>query len=332
MEPWMIATGAALLMILAYDAISTTLSIGAAAGPLTSRLAAGWWHLARRVAGRPDSPVLVSAGPVVLLLTIGMWLALLWGGWTLVFAADPDAVISSTTHQPATGWSRMYFAGFTIFTLGVGDYIPNGQPWEVLTSLAAVSGLGLTTLAITYLIPVVSAVTARRVQAATIAGMGATPADIVASGLSDDRFPYLEHRLQALSDSILQTAERHLSYPVLHFFHSAERHVDLRTQAFILDEAVTMLQHGVTADVRPHPAVLDDVRHAITMLVERATGNAPEIEPPPAPALDPLRDAGIPTVDDGAFQQRTADLADHRRRLVHFASESHWPLPTTRPG
>ena len=52
-------------------------------------------------------------------------------------------------------------AGFTAFTLGVGDYIPNGQPWEVLTAIAVVSGLGLTTLAIIYLVPVVSAVTAR---------------------------------------------------------------------------------------------------------------------------------------------------------------------------
>ncbi|MEX0650456.1 MAG: ion channel [Actinomycetota bacterium] len=153
MDLWMFLTGAVLLLVVAYDALSTTLSFGAAAGPLTSRLAAGWWHLARRIADRADSPVIVSAGPVVVLLTIGLWLALLWGGWTLVFAADPDAIISSTTRQPAGGWSRVYFAGFTVFTLGVGDYIPNGQPWEVLTSLAVVSGLGLTTLAITYLVP-----------------------------------------------------------------------------------------------------------------------------------------------------------------------------------
>ena len=51
--------------------------------------------------------------------------------------------------------------------------------------------------------------------------------------------------------------ERHLSYPVLHYFHSAERHVDLRTQAQLLDEAVTLLRHAVAEDVRPHPVVLD---------------------------------------------------------------------------
>lgn len=322
----LLLAGAVLLTTVAYDAISTTLSVGAAAGPLTSRLARGWWGLARRLAARPDSRVIVSAGPVVLLLTIGVWQGLLWAGWTMVFAADPDAVISSATLQPASGWSRVYFAGFTAFTLGVGDYIPNGQPWEILTAISVVSGLGLTTLAITYLMPVVSAVTAGRAQANTIAGMGSTPQEIVVSGLRDDRFPYVEHRLQALSDSIMGTAESHLSYPVLHYFHSREREVDLRTQTFLLDEALTLLQHGVATDVRPHPAVLDGLRHAITQLAERATDGSSDVEPPAAPTLRALRQAGIPTVDDDTFERGVAGLTDHRRRIAHFASESLWPI------
>ncbi|MEX0650455.1 MAG: two pore domain potassium channel family protein, partial [Actinomycetota bacterium] len=69
----------------------------------------------------------------------------------------------------------------------------------------------------------------------------------------------------------------------------------------------------MTTDARPHPAVLDDVRHAIGQLVERATGEAPNTDPRPAPTLGALRDAGIPTVDDDTFQQRVDDLIEHRR-------------------
>ena len=326
MTPLLLLAGFVLLATVAYDAISTTLSVGAAAGPLTSRLARGWWGFARRLATRPDSRVIVSAGPVVMLLTIGLWLGLLWAGWTLVFTADPDAIISAATRAPAAGWSRLYFAGFTAFTLGLGDYIPNGQPWEILTAIAVISGLGLTTLAITYLMPVVTAVTARRVQANIITGLGSTPQQIVISGRRDHRFPYFVHRLQALADSMMGNAEKHLSYPVLHYFHSAERDVDLRTRALLLDEAVTLLQHGVTADMRPHPAVLDGLRHAITQLVERATDGSPDISPPAVPALDVLRQAGIPTVDDDTFERAVAGLTDHRRRVAHFANESLWPI------
>lgn len=323
----LLVLGVATLAVVAHDAISTTLSMSAAAGPLTSRLGAGWWSLARRLASRPSSPIMVTAGPVVVLLTIGCWLALLWAGWTLIFTADPAAVVSSTTGAPASGWSRIYYTGFTVFTLGVGDYIPTGQPWEVLTAVAVMSGLGLTTLAITYLVPVVSAVIASRVQANTIAGMGATPQDIVITGLRDHPFPYFDHRLQTLSDSILETAERHLAYPVLHYFHSAERHVDLRVQAYALSEAVTLLQHGIAPDDRPHPAVMESVQHAISELLGRATDGTPDTEPPPAPpALGPLQDAGLPTVDSDTFYTAVGGTTDHRRRLAHFANESLWPV------
>jgi hypothetical protein len=323
----LLLVGIALLALVAYDVISTALSVGTGGGPLTSRLGAGWWHLARRLAARPDGPIMACVGPVMILLTIAVWLGLLWGGWTLVFASDPEAVISSATREPASGWSRVYFAGLTVFTLGMGDYLPNGQPWEVLTAVAVISGLGLTTLAITYLVPVVGAVTARRVQASTIAGMGATPQEIVISGLHGAHFAFFEHRLQALSDSLLQTAEQHLSYPVLHYFHSSERHVDLRTQAYQLDEAVTLLRYGVSEEVRPHPAALEGIRHAIGQLTMRATDEpADDADTPAIPDLNPLRAAGIPVVEEDAFERSVAGLAGHRRRLAAFASESLWPL------
>lgn len=63
----MLLVGAGLLLIVGFDALSATLSIGAAAGPLTSRLGPGWWRMARRLAARPDPPIIVSTGPVVVL-------------------------------------------------------------------------------------------------------------------------------------------------------------------------------------------------------------------------------------------------------------------------
>lgn len=86
------------------------------------------------------------------MLTLGTWLLLLWAGWTLVFSASPEAVLQDPEGVPADGWARAYFAGFSVFTLGVGDYVPNGPVWQLLTVVAVVSGLALTTMAITYLV------------------------------------------------------------------------------------------------------------------------------------------------------------------------------------
>ena len=323
----MLVVGSLLLVVVGYDAVSTTLSTGAAAGPVTSKVLSGWWRFARRAAKRPDSPLVVASGPIVVLLTIAIWLALLWSGWTLIFSADPDAILSSAGRTPASGWSRIYYSAFTVFTLGVGDYIPNGQPWEILTGFAVLTGLGLTTLAITYLVPVVSAVTARRVQANTIAGMGPSPQGIVVNAYRDGSFDYLDHRLPTLADQVLETAERHLAYPVLHYFHSSNRHVDLRVQLYALDEAISILQHAVEPAAAPHPAVLDSVRHAVQQLTHRATSEPADGDAPTPPDLSPLRDAGIPVVDDDTFAGRLSSLSQHRRRLVSFARESLWTVP-----
>lgn len=324
MTAWVLVLGGvALLALLAHDVVSTTLAVGAAAGPLTSRIGRGWWRVARRLSSGPRSPLVTWAGPTVLILTVSVWMALLWGGWILIFSSSPDAVVSAESGEPADGWSRVYYAAFTVFTLGVGDYVPQGPAWQVATSVAVASGLALVTMGITYLMPVVNAVTSRRTQASSISGLGDDAVGIVVGGWHDGSFDELVKALPQLASEVLNTAERHLSYPVVHFFHSAERHVDLRVKVAELDEAVSVLMHGVGDDVAPAPQDLRRLRHAVKELVDRADVPAAE-EPPEPPDLQRVRDAGIPTVDDVTFERRLADEREHRRRLAGYASESLW--------
>jgi hypothetical protein len=313
------AAGAILIGLAALDAITTTLAASTAAGPLTSRLGRWWWRAAHRLARRPDSRWLTSAGPAVAVLTLGTWL--LWAGWTLVFSASPEAVLQDPEGVPADGWARAYFAGFSVFTLGVGDYVPNGPVWQLLTVVAVVSGLALTTMAITYLVPVVSAVTQRRQQASSIAGLGTTPPTLILNGWNHRGWNYLEHRLAQLADAITLTAERHRAYPILHYFHSAEPEQELRAQLAVLDDAVTLLQLGSRDG--PHPAVLAEVRQAVELLLERA-GTPAHGTPPPPLTLTPLRAAGLALVDEHTFARRLAELDEHRRRLYGFAVETKW--------
>lgn len=323
MAVWMLPLGAALLGTVAYDALSTTLVTTSAAGPLTSRVARWAWALAGRTA-RPGSALMRMTGPLVLVLTVCVWLLLLWGGWTLIFSASPQAVLSSPGGEVADGWSRVYFTGFTVFTLGVGDFAPNGATWQVLTSVAVVSGLALTTLAITYLVPVVTAVTARRTQARTIAALGSTPQDIVVAAWRNGSFSYLDQQLPRLAEQILLTAARHLSYPVLHYFHSATPETDLGVQLHALDEAVTILDVGVPEPSRPHPLALATFRQATTNLLDNLSLEVAPTRSTAPVDLGPLRAAGIPTVDDATFAARLDRVAEHRRRLTAFAEESPW--------
>ncbi|WP_052666054.1 potassium channel family protein [Nitriliruptor alkaliphilus] len=323
MSVWMLPVGVLLLGTVTYDALSTTVVASSAGGPLTSRVARAVWSIVGRFA-RPGSVTMRLSGPVVVVLTVGTWLLLLWSGWALIFSSSPDAVVTFLDGEPADGWSRVYYAGFTIFTLGVGDVVPNGPPWQMLTGFAVASGLALTTLAITYFIPVVTAVTVRRAQANSIAGLGASPHEIVLRSWHEGSFRWVEAQLPRLAEQVLQTAERHLAYPILHYFHSASPRTDLAIQLHALDEAVTILEAGVTEPSRPHPQALAHFRHATTQLLDNLDLDLASARTPAAIDLAPLRDAGIPTVDDATFADQLDRLLEHRRRLSAFAAESVW--------
>lgn len=327
MQVWMLLGGIVIVAAAVVDALSTTLAASSAAGPITARVGGGCWRLLRRLAGGPESPVMAVAGPATVLVTVGAWLLLLWLGWTLVLASHPDAIVASATGTPAGWWARAYFAAYSLFTLGLGDYIPAGAPWQIATSLALINGLGLTTLAITYLIPVVSAVTERRQQASTIAALGQDAQSIVLNAWDGSTLRFLDQHLLLISQEILRTAQRHLSYPILHFYHSRSRSQEFAVSVAALDEALTMIEHATDEAVRPHRAAIRMARNAIRELLAiiESTFHEPADQTPPPPDLAPLRSAGIPLVTDPEFAARIDELDDHRSRLLAFVVGSTWP-------
>ncbi|WP_416139575.1 ion channel [Halomonas sp. HK25] len=118
---------------------------------------------------------LVVTGPATLVLLGVVWVAGLWLGWLLIFSGLPEAVVDSQSGRPASVSELIYYVGFTLSTLGVGDFLPQGAAARLLTSVAAFNGLVLVTLIITYALPVVSAAVARRQLAFSISMLGDTP-------------------------------------------------------------------------------------------------------------------------------------------------------------
>jgi hypothetical protein len=325
MDVWMLVLGLAVLAVTVYDAVTTVAVPWAGGGRVTSRLVRGWWRVAHRLARRPDSLLLASAGTVVLLGTIVVWLVLVWIGWTLVFASDPGAVVSDPTGIPADLVGRAYFAGFTVFTLGVGDLVPVGSPWRLLTVVASASGLALTTAAITYLTPVLTAVVERRKQAATIAALGRSPEEVVLRAYHDGSLRLLEPLLVQLVGDLGLTAERHLAYPVLHAFHARDPARDLRGRLVDLDDALILVGHGLDGDriELPHPALVAAAQRTVDQLVEQGMQRRAWAEPRRL-ALTTLAAAGLPVVSPDSFDRRVGELGDRRARLAAYAADSAW--------
>lgn len=140
MSPVYTVLGALVLGATFADLLWTTLWASEGAGPFTRRLMKLGWDAFRRVGGR-RSRLLSLSGPAILVISLGAWFALLWVGWTLVFAGAEGALID-TRHPGSVSWGeRFYFAGYSLFTLGNGGFAPQGNVWQIMTVLTTASGM-----------------------------------------------------------------------------------------------------------------------------------------------------------------------------------------------
>ena len=307
------------------DVLWSTLSVSGA-GFVTGPLARGLWSVAlalHRAVG--SHRLLQSVAPLVILAVVGTWVLMLWGGWTLVFTAEDLAVADATTMQPAAPLDRIYFVGFTLFTLGVGDFVAGGPGWRILTAFVSLNGLFVVTLAITYVMPIVTAATAKRRLALSIHAMGGSASGIVIAGWNGSDVDALQSRLQSLVPDLLLHCERHLAFPVVHYFHFADADASFVLRLAALDDAVTILRDCVVPEHRPDPLVTQELRRAIDVYASRVAHHVKRDGAPlPLPDLAAVREAGVPLLDERAVEGTFRELTERRQWLAGLLKSEGW--------
>ncbi len=250
----------------------------------------------------------------------------------LLFSADTHAVVDSQSGAPADLSARIYFTGYTLFTLGIGNYVPRGDVWEVLTAVASFNGLLVVTLAITYLVPVLSAVTHKRHLAALIDDLGATPTDILCRAWTGSRFEGLSSHFAQIAPILELYTQRHAAYPILHYFHSSTRRTATGPTLAALDEALLLLTAAVRPETRPAQSETKPLQIALAGLLRTLQRRyiPKSDEPPPAPELGPLRACGIPVVDEDEYQEAVEKHSARRRLLRALVENDGWTWDDVR--
>ncbi|MFC6838396.1 potassium channel family protein [Halomarina ordinaria] len=331
--PVSLALGLLLLAIVVVDLLWTALWVEGGAGPLTSRLMAWMWRALRRV-GRDDDRFLSLAGPLVLVTGLTVWLLLLWVGWTLVFATS-DAVLVDTVDGGAISWTdRLYFTGYTMFTLGNGDLVPREGVWQLATVLVTASGMLLVTLSVTYVLSVLDAVTQKRAFAGGVSGLGQRGDELVVTAWDGQTFQGLDLQLSAYTTQLNTLTANHKAYPILHYFYSAQTEQAPVTSIAVLDDALTLLKYGVPEDDRPSDAIVENAWSSVEGYLETLHGAfiRPANRLPPDPDIASLRAAGVPTVPDREFEAALDELDDRRRTVLGLVESDarRWPTRDTR--
>ncbi len=320
--------GVVLILVVFLDALTTALIVSEGAGPITKRLVRSLWRLALAV--RPPaagSRFLAVAGSSTLLATLLMWVALLWAGWTLVFLSDAGSIIDSSTKAPTGLGDTVYFVGFSVFTLGTGDFVGSSERWRLLSAGASFTGLFVVTLAITYVLSVISAIVKRRSVASHIHSLGTTGGDIVTTAWNGDRFgAAFDQHLVALTSEIGDVTEQHMAYPVLHVMHSPEAEVALSLGLAELNDAINLISCGLDLRAQPDRAAWSPVEATIDRYIDvvSATSHPDRSAQPPPLELAALVAARLPTVDGDEFQARIAGREESRRALARIAHSAGW--------
>ncbi|MBX0298282.1 potassium channel family protein [Haloarcula nitratireducens] len=257
-----------------------------------------------------------------------MWITLLWSGWTFVFASADTALKDTIASGPISLAERFYFVGYSLFTMGNGDFAPRGELWQVLTALMTASGMLLVTLSITYVLSVLEAVTQKRSFARNVSGLGPDGGSIVAATWNGDGFEDVALPLNSITTALNKLTANHKAYPILHYFYTDEREAAAVLSVASLDDALTIWQRATPEENRPADSIMVDARSSVQSYLDTVSTFAPPSdEQPPPPDLTVLREHDIPTVSDEEFADALEELKERRRTMrgIIRADARQWP-------
>ncbi|MXR20804.1 potassium channel family protein [Halobacterium bonnevillei] len=237
-------------MLALVDILWTTLRVDHGAGPLSSALTTALWRALRRVGGS-RSRALRLAGPLMLVATLGVWVAAIWAGWTLVFAAGDAALVYAGNSGGVSWTGRIYFVADAMFTMGNGDVYPGSGGWQLATALTTASGMLFVTMGVSYVLSVVGCVSEKRAFASTVTGLGEPNETIVTRGYNGGDFDDLHVPLSSLASDLDLLAEQHRSYPVLNYYHTEEPSQAAPNGVAVLDDAWDVTYSSTVRTTRP---------------------------------------------------------------------------------
>jgi hypothetical protein len=315
--------GICIVLVTMFDMFMTTMGEGG--GFLTRKVTTFLFRLTfpiKKVTGS-DKAALI-AGISVILFAVFIWIMLLWLGWFLIFFSDPSSVVDSYTLERTNIWGYIYYTGFSIFTLGVGDLKANGDLWRVLTPVATLLGWGTVTFAITYLIPVVQAFNKKRGLAVSINKLGSTPQRILINNWENGTIDLLYNKLNTLSGTIAEVDLMHKTYPVLHFLHEVKKDESLSVAIVKLDETLTIIDYGLSGELRSKEVRY--IRSIIKSYLETMQGffikNLKEENE--LPSLSELKKHNIPVKDNEGYLKEAEKIKKHRIILNNLITHERW--------
>jgi hypothetical protein len=257
------------LLIAIYTEIGITALSSNGSGKLTDYLSRGIWKILFLLAGKDGRKGILNYS---IILVIGgilvFWICTMWLGNYLVIRSDLNSVVDAQTLQAASEIDKLYFTGYTLSTLGNGEFKSNGPFWQLYSNILSLSGLIIITLSITYLLPILNSDIFKKKTSIMISSLGNSPEQIILNGWNGQDYKLLDTSFEKLADSIIEMSRSLQAYPVIHYSHTTDIKENLEVNIVLLDEAVTILHEYVENKEQGHLTPLMKLRKAINVFLE----------------------------------------------------------------
>jgi voltage-gated potassium channel Kch len=154
--------GTGLVLLMLVD-VFRTLLYPHGSGPVGRAIMRGFWLMSRKLRGRGT----LIAAPLAMAAVIGAWAALAAIGWALLYLPHLPAGFVHGAGVPQRGdfAEALYISLVTLSTVGFGEIVPAHPLLRLVVALEAVTGFGLLTATVTWILQTYPALNRRRALA-----------------------------------------------------------------------------------------------------------------------------------------------------------------------
>lgn len=318
--------GTLLYVAVIADIIITTITVkggGWVTGPLSTFLWKGSFYLAGKDG---NSRMLTHIGYVILIIVILFWMGLICLSLVLLLISQQGSVIDGNTKEFADIFEKVYYALYTISTLGIGDYLATNTLWRWITGVYSFTGISLITMSITYFLPVLSAVIKQRKLANAISGLGRTPQEIFLNYYNGNSFDALRFQIISLANELLEHSQNHKAYPIIHFFHENIKSSNVIVQLAQLNEFVLIAQNLLQEELTLSMLEIRSLASALNyyvMVVSEFSNTADEIGVDFLPQVDELGKKQMLT-ENFSVQHLHSKSRENRRVFITLLRNDGW--------
>ena len=323
--------GLCLLILILVDIFLTVLYARAGSGLIAPHLARLFWRLIRRISTlsrRGREHMLSFGGPLLMVAVVAMWFVGLSVGAALVIHPALGSSVKATGGKtPTTFTAALLAGGSSVSIVGSGGFEPSTDAFRLFYWLTALAGTAVTSLVLTYLMQVYTALLRRDTVALDVDTWSGQTGDAVE--LLTRLFPDGETSagytvMVQWASAMTSVKETHHFYPVLCYFRFTDVRYSMARTASITLDAAALIRTALDAHhfgwVRGS-AALEQLEGSARMLLEalaqethvplgagQRSGAAGRWERRFTAALPRLRHAGIDVTDDAE-----AGLAEYVR-------------------